>query len=109
MAAFEIRKKHKYKGDFNECPHCGCALRWIYDGDGWLPCDHEPLMFILHPTGTRNIVYEKHLYTNGLIYRKGDHRFVGKPMQGNELHYYSCPVIRERRREYAIKKRMEQL
>ena len=107
MAAFELWKKHKHKGDFSECPHCGKPIRWIYDGDGWLPCDHEPVMFILHPRGTKNIVYEKQLFTNGLIYRKGDRRFVGVPMRGNELHYYSCAVIRERRREYAIRKSLE--
>ena len=107
MAAFELWKKPKHKGDFSECPHCGKPIRWIYDGDGWLPCDHEPVMFILHPRGTKNIVYEKQLFTNGLIYRKGDQRFVGMPMRGNELHYYSCAVIRERRREYAIRKSLE--
>ena len=107
MAAFELWKKHKHKGDFCECPHCGKPIRWIYDGDGWLPCDHEPVMFILHPRGTKNIVYEKQLFTNGLIYRKGDRRFIGEPMRGNELHYYSCPVIREMRREYAIRKSLE--
>lgn len=109
MEAFAIWKKHKYRGELSECPHCGAPLRWIYDGDGWFPCDKEPVMFILHPSGTKNIVYERQLYTNGLLYRKGDRRFGGVVLQGNELHYYSCPVIRERRREYAIRKRMEQL
>lgn len=84
-----------------ECPHCQKPLRWIFDGLEWLPCDHEPVLFIMHPEGRESVVYGREVLTHCLTYRKGDPRFVGIPKHGNVQHYYTCPVLREARREYA--------
>lgn len=97
----QIWKSHKKRDDFTECPHCGKPLRWIYDGILWYPCDREPTMFILHPTGKNQVLYNRKLYENCLIYRKGDPRFDGvHPLSGNVQHYYTCPVLRSHRKEY---------
>ena len=99
-----IWKTHKHKDDFLECPHCQMPLRWIYVVDAWIPCDKEPTLFILHPQGKQRIVYKRQLYENCLVYRKGDKRFACEVLQGNVPHYYTCPVLKERRKSYAIKK-----
>jgi hypothetical protein len=96
-----IWKSHNHKEDFFICPHCNAPLRWIYVDEKWIPCDKEPTLFILHPTGTHRIVYKRQIYENALIYRQGDKRFTGEILQGNIPHYYTCPILKEHRREYA--------
>ncbi|MBQ7347767.1 MAG: hypothetical protein IJW55_07405 [Clostridia bacterium] len=98
-----IWKTHKHKDDFTECPHCQAPLNWIYVRDAWIPCDKEPTLFILHPYGKQKIVYKKELYENCLIYRKGDKRFDREVLQGQTPHYYTCPVLKERRKLYAAR------
>ena len=101
----EIWKTHKRKGEFNVCPHCNAPLRWIYDGLDWYSCDKEPVLFMLHPQGKCTVLYKREIYTNALIYKKGDKRFNGiQPLQGNIPHYYTCSVLRERRRLYAMER-----
>ncbi len=96
-----IWKTHKRRLERNECPHCGKVLRWIYNGSTWFPCDKEPVLFMLHPKGKSHIVYNKELFTNALVYKAGDRNFEGvQPIQGNVLHYFTCSVLREKRREY---------
>lgn len=102
----EIWKTHKKKAEFNECPHCGKPLQWIYDGIEWHPCDKEPVLFILHPDGRNEIMYNRELFNNALVYRSGDKRFDGvRPMYGSIPHYFSCPVLKESRRMYAMDKK----
>lgn len=96
-----VWKTHKRREDFNECPHCGATLRWVYDGYVWYPCDKEPVLFILHPQGNKSVVYKKQLYDNCVLYKTGDRRFEGMtPLQGNMQHWFTCPVLRESRKEY---------
>jgi hypothetical protein len=96
-----IWKTHKRREEFNECPHCGGSLRWVYDGDVWIPCDKEPTLFMLHPEGRSVVVYKHQVYEHCLIYRKNDRRFTGAALQGNIPHYYTCPVLKERRKAFA--------
>lgn len=97
----QVWKNHKRREQFNECPHCGQPLRWIYDGVVWYPCDKEPVIFMMHPSGKSSIVYNRELYKNCLIYRKGDPRFAGThPLSGSVQHYYSCPILKQHRMEY---------
>lgn len=98
-----VWKSHKHKEDFNECPHCGAALRWIYVDEEWIPCDKEPTLFMLHPTGRDQIVYKRQIYDHCLKYETGDRRFSGGILQGNVPHFYTCHVLKERRREYAVR------
>ncbi|MBR2343006.1 MAG: hypothetical protein IKA64_01990 [Clostridia bacterium] len=95
-----IWKQHRHREDFNSCPHCEAPLRWIYDGERWLPCDEEPVLFVMHPTGRVNLVYEKKVIEKCLLYRKGDRRCEGKPLWAYRQHYYTCPVLKARRAEY---------
>lgn len=97
-----IWKTHKHKiHDFENCPHCGAELRWIYDDFVWLPCDKQPTLFILHPQGKKSIVYNRKVYENCLEFKKGDNRFLDcVPLQGNIQHYYTCPILRQMRRDY---------
>lgn len=99
-----IWKTHKYRESFNECPHCGAAIRWIYSEDGWLPCDREPVLFIMHPHGNKRVVHDGHILESCLMYRKNDSRFGGQVLSGNVQHYYNCPVLKKRRYEYAMNK-----
>ena len=101
-----IWKKYKRREDFGECPHCGAALSWIYDGESWMPCDKEPVLFTLHPTGKNTVVYRRKVYENCVIFRKGDKRFEGiMPLQGNMQHWYTCPVLKEQRKMYVLEQR----
>lgn len=98
----EIWKTHRRRNEYDECPHCGSPLRWIYDGLQWYPCDKKPVLFILHPEGTKHIVYKKELYQNALLYTPGDKRFYGvSPLYGSIQHYFTCPVLIQHRRDYA--------
>ena len=96
-----IWKTHKRRDEFNECPHCGASLRWVYSGDVWIPCDREPVLFMMHPEGRSTVVYEKQIFEHCLLYRKNDKRFGSVPLQGNVPHYYTCPVLKERRIAFA--------
>lgn len=99
-----IWKTHRRREQFEECPHCGKPLRWIYDGIVWHPCDKEPVLFMMHPEGRCEIMYRRELLGNCLIYRVGDKRFVGAvPLYGSVPHYYTCDILREHRREFARK------
>lgn len=96
-----IWKTHKRREEYTVCPHCGKPLRWIYDGYEWIPVDREPVMFIHHPDGKNNVVYNRKIYENCLLYKKGDVRFDNVcPLTGNVQHYYTCDVLREHRRNY---------
>lgn len=95
-----IWKRHKRRDDFNECPHCGAPLRWIYDGIDWLPCDTEPVLFRMHPEGKSTVVYRRAELANCILYSAKDRKGTGEPLWGHVQHYYTCSVLKARRREY---------
>ena len=97
-----IWKTHKHRGDPN-CPHCGKPLRWIYDGENWLPVDPEPVLFTLHPDGKKTVVFSKTVYDHALVYRRGDKRFDGVAHEGLIQHWYTCPVLKKSREEYVAR------
>ena len=97
-----IWKTHRRRPDFTECPHCGEKLKWIYSKDEeWIPCDTAPVLFMLHPRGTKSIVYNRTVFSCAVIYKKGDQRFQGQPLQGHQQHYYTCCVLTQHRKDYA--------
>lgn len=101
-----IWKKHKARGWDNTCPHCQGQLKWIYDGITWYPCDAEPVLFRLHPEGRSKIVYKRRLIENCIIYTPEDKKGDGAPLWGYQQHYYTCPVLRKHRQDYAKKRRL---
>lgn len=86
----KVWKTHKRREYFDRCPRCGKPLKWIYDGVDWLPCDYEPVLFMLHPSGRSRVVYHRKVFENALLYRPGDQRFNGTPLTGYIQHYYTC-------------------
>lgn len=100
-----IWKTHKQRGDFNECPHCGKRLKWIFDGIEWLPCDSEPVLFVMHPQGKNTLVYHRELIDRCLLFDKRDKRTHGANLTGHRQHYYTCPWLISRRREYGERMR----
>lgn len=100
-----IWKKHKRREYFEKCPHCDGELKWIYDGIEWFPCDKEPVLFIMHPEGRSRVIYDKQELSNCLLFKKGDRRIQGAPLWGHQQHYYTCPWLRERRKDYAVSQR----
>ena len=101
-----IWKTHNKRLYTNKCPHCGKDIKWIFDGCDWLPCDKEPVLFIMHPEGKKQIVYKRTVYENCLIYQKGDPRF-GVPLQGNIQHYYPCEFLVNERKKFIDKLRRD--
>ena len=101
-----IWKKHKRRDNENNCPHCQAPIKWIYDGFDWFPCDKEPVLFAMHPTGRLTLIHERKELSNCLLYVKGDPRTVAPPLWGYQQHYYTCPILRKHRAEY-IKRRTE--
>jgi hypothetical protein len=98
----QIWKTHKRREPFENCPHCEKPIRWEYDGSVWIPCDPEPVMFIMHPEGTKTILYKRRIVESCLLYKRGDPRFEGvRPLHGLTRHYSTCPVLIEHRRAYA--------
>ena len=95
-----IWKKHKRRGWDNTCPHCGKPIKWIYDGMDWLPCDTEPILFRMHPDGRDTVVYKRQELERCIIYSGQDKKGDGVPLTGHRQHYYTCHVLKARRREY---------
>ena len=99
-----IWKKHKHREQWDNCPHCEGPLKWIYDGFDWIPCDKEPVLFVMHPDGKYKLIYEKAELSNCLLFRKGDKRITTSPLWGHQQHYYTCPWLKARRADYVKNK-----
>lgn len=98
---WKTHRRREYGMDV--CPHCGGTIKWVRLGDGsYAPCDHEPTLFILHPEGRSTVVHKGEVFDKALIYKQGDVRFAGtSPLQARVQHYYTCPVLKGKRIEYA--------
>lgn len=83
------------------CPLCNAPIKWIHLWDDtWSPCDELPVIFTPDPESKTQII-RRHELVHGVIY---------SPKQGTESttmgrlpHYYSCPVLRKERKEWARK------
>ena len=78
------------------CPLCGAPIQWRKtDVDGWVPCDQTPVLFIrggkFRLVKHRDLVYGQ-LYTPG---RQERPQYAWMP------HYYTCPVLRRVRIQWA--------
>ncbi|GEM_PF-7005206 len=47
---------HYRREDWEYCPLCNAPIRWMYDGDLWIPCDREPVRFSRGIDGNLTIV-----------------------------------------------------
>ena len=101
----KIYKQHERRGYDKKCPHCGRPIVWLTDGVYWYPCDKEPVLFTIHPDGHASYLYKRKLLTHCIRYRPGDKRIEKQPLMGHEQHYYTCPVLRQRRKVYMEEKK----
>lgn len=92
---------------WDNCPQCNKPLRWLHIEDEWYPCDHEPIMFMLHTEGRNEVIYNRKVYKSALIYSRKDSRFkdnIANIKSGYIQHFYTCEVLKSERKEWAKKK-----
>lgn len=81
--------KHKHKEMWTNCPLCNAPIRWVYDGDVWIPCDREPVSFEYCFDENRiHIVYGKMLIHGTLKIEHPETRIMGLLP-----HVYSCDEL----------------
>lgn len=79
--------KHNHKEDWHNCPACNTPLKWVYDGENWVPCDREPIYYKWTMGGNFKIFKNRELLDGCEIYKSGD----GKGFTMGLLpHVYSC-------------------
>lgn len=94
-------KTHKKREPWDSCPLCDQPLKWVYNGVEWMPCNREPILFILHPKGRNAVVYRRRIYDNAILYQPNNNVFYKQqPLQGYMQHYYTCPVLKQERKDY---------
>lgn len=87
------------------CPLCRKPLKWVRLWDNtWSPCDDEPVLYLRKPGAKMKIVKRHELVPNCAVYSPRKDRDA-LPIFGRLPHYYSCPVLREERRAWAIANR----
>ena len=77
--------KHKYRED-DFCPLCGGKLKWVYDGDVWIPCDSAPVLFRFEKGGRVQIVKNRQIYSGCELFKGGGNGYI----RGLLPHVYSC-------------------
>lgn len=78
--------KHKRKEDWKHCPLCNAPIRWVYDGDDWIPCDREPVSFEPCYDGTEIMIVHSKVLVNGTLNIK----IPETRIMGLLPHVYSC-------------------
>ena len=81
------------------CPQCSKPIQWKRtDVDGWVPCDETPVMFV--KGGRMKLLKRRDLIEGCTIYVPGKHKGQ-RPQYAYMPHYYTCPVLRRERAEWA--------
>lgn len=93
---------HKRRALWALCPLCGAPIKWVRLFDGsYSPCDEEPVLFWVPESkkGRYKVVSKGELIDHAsLKIPKGETaKYARLP------HFYACPVLREERREWALK------
>ena len=106
MSTYQERERcwptHKRRRPWNSCPLCNAPISWVrLDDDLWCPCDDEPVLFTKAPSGRYRLVSKREI-VNGELYKRGS---SGLPRYGRLPHYYSCPVLKAERRQWARQQR----
>lgn len=85
------------------CPQCGAPLEWKRtDVDGWVPCDVVPALCV--KGGKLRVVRRRELMDGCCPYNARRHP-EEKPVYAWMPHFYTCPVLRRERREWAMANR----
>lgn len=81
------------------CPLCQAPLQWRKtDVDGWVPCNDVPVMYVYG--GRLKLVKRRDLIGNCALYVPRKHHGQ-RPGYAWMPHYYTCPVLRKERQEWA--------
>lgn len=71
--------------------------------DGWVPCDELPVLFV--PGGRLRLVVRRDLLDGCKLYRPGKDK--DRPLYAMMPHFYTCPVLKQERADWAFRKRLE--
>lgn len=94
---------HKFHENFNICPLCGVPLKWKYTGLGeWVPCDEQPILYVENG-GNLKLYKRRYLIEGCTIYNPRKHKDI-RPQYALIPHFYTCPVLRKERAEWAKSK-----
>ena len=81
--------RHNRKELWKECPLCNAPIRWVYDGESWIPCDREPISFEL-------CFDEKHIkivHGRCLVHGTLEIKHPETRIMGLLPHVYSCDAL----------------
>lgn len=94
---------HRRRPEFNSCPLCGAPIKWerLWDGT-FSPCDAEPVLVIQKRGSRFNVVYRRELIKDCKLYSPRTDGCAA-PKIARMPHYYTCPVLKAERREWARK------
>lgn len=94
---------HRRNEYWTLCPLCNAPLKWVRLFDGkYSPCDEEPILYSFPENGQKSkikVVVRGELVENIIPHAKNGE----KPRYGRLPHYFSCPVLRKERQEWARK------
>jgi hypothetical protein len=69
----------------------------------WVPCDPDPVLYV--EGGGRLKLFKKREIVDGCqLYNRNKHRFF-RPIYGLIPHYYTCPVLKQERIDWARENR----
>lgn len=81
------------------CPLCHQPITWRrVDCEGWSPCDELPVLFV--PGGRLRLVVRRDIVDGCKLFDPKKDR--EKPKYGMIPHYYTCPVLKKERRDWAF-------
>ncbi|MBO5453733.1 MAG: hypothetical protein J6A69_07205 [Clostridia bacterium] len=81
---------HKYREQWECCPLCCEQLKWVYDGNVWIPCNIEPKMFRRQIGSSLNMVKKKELIEGCELYKGGSPEGF---TYGLIPHVYTCTEL----------------
>lgn len=83
-----IYLKYRHRSNYDFCEDCSSPLKWVYDGDNWIPCDTEPVLF--YPgKGHKTVIYKRRIIKDALIYAPGM-EYGDAPVYGLTPHMFNC-------------------
>lgn len=103
---------HRRPEIWTTCPLCRKPIRWVrLWNDKWSPCDEEPVLFLRKSATTpgggrwrKKIVRKREILEDCAIYNPSIDQGA-RPETGRIPHFYTCPVLKQERREWAIANR----
>lgn len=83
-----IYLKYRHRSNYDFCEECNASLKWVCDGDNWIPCDTEPVLFF-PGKGHKTVVYKHRIVRDALIYTPGM-EYEEVPVYGLIPHMFNC-------------------